>query len=159
MSRPTSPARSTTSSSGASSPSIMHQQNDSEATLVNDILIMQLGKENKGTDLEEPIRQPPAPSEYHEFAEQNPFDDELPAVKPLVGPAIVCPDIPERSTSLLSSKNSGSSSRPRPVSNDSFKRYSTATSVSIRSSATSRDGPRDRYSIRPLLEEQLDMYA
>lgn len=141
------------------------QRNDSEATLVNDLLVLQLAKESKEID---DISQPSLPrmESYNSIAQSNPFTDVHPAFR------YNGPDVPQRSTSLLSVESvssgppSSTSSTPPPIPAQSHRRsyvsqgstsqrlsmLSLRSTSSTRTTVTTRDGPRDRYSTKHLLE-------
>lgn len=120
--RPSSYCSSFTSSNRTS---LMQHQNDSEATLINDILVLQIAKESKDYDAD------PA----------TPLEDQHPLLRSMSAP--VSPI-----------------ARSNPSKHNNHVRHSRAWSHSSTESAdsvlsnTSRDGPKDRYSTRLLVERR-----
>lgn len=103
--------------------SIMRHQNDSEATLINDILILQIAKESKDYDLD-----PYTPPE-----EQHPL---LRSMSAPVSPVI----------------RSSQSDHSNRIRHSRAWSQSSTKSASSELSDTTRDGPKDRYSTRMLVE-------
>lgn len=119
------------SRSSSSRSSFMKHQNDSEATLVNDILILHIAKESKTPSQEElhPLFASPERYRDSQVMESPPLTPSMPS-----SPSTVASN---RSSACYSNRSSGC--------------YSSVAS----SADTTRDGPRDRYSTKSIIKEEL----